>query len=63
MTLLMRDQENLEKGREEGRAEGEILMLTLIEKLIEEKRLDDIAKIRENKQYRQKLYREYHIIN
>ena len=55
MTLAMRDLLN--------REEGEDLMLTFIEKLIEEKRLDDIAKIRENKQYRQKLCREYHIID
>lgn len=27
MTLLMRDQENLEKGREEGREEGIIIMI------------------------------------
>ena len=63
MTLLMRDQENLEKGREEGIAIGEDLLLTLIRKLTEDKRFDDITKIQESDQYRQKLYREYHIIN
>jgi hypothetical protein len=53
MTLLMRDQENLEKGEDR--------MLALVEKLVKDKRYDDIIKIKENKTYRQKLYREYNI--
>lgn len=65
MTLLMRDQENIEKGKIEGRAEGktigEEMMLMLIQKLVDNNRFDDISKIRENKEYRQKLYKEYHI--
>ncbi len=53
MTLLMRDQENQEIGEEK--------MLLLIEKLIENKRFDDISRIKTNKGYRQELYKEYHI--
>jgi len=58
MTLLMRDQENVEKGREYG----EELMLTLIQKLVEDKRFSEIEKMKEDKNYRLILYREYHII-
>lgn len=54
MTLLMRDQEHEKKGEDK--------MLALIEKLVDEKRFDDIGKIKENKQYRQELFKEYHII-
>jgi len=61
MTLLMRDQENIEKGRQEGRQEGEDKMLVLVQKLIFDKRIEDITKIQESKSYRQKLYKEYHI--
>lgn len=69
MTLLMRDQENQEigeergiiKGERQGILKGEERMLMLIEKLIEEKRFDDISKIRADKTYRQKLYMEYNI--
>ena len=57
MTLLMRDQENLDKGVERG----EEMMLMLIQKLVDDKRFDEIAKIKDNKDYRQKLYREYNI--
>lgn len=57
MTLLMRDQENLEKGR----MEGEEKMLTLIGKLIEEKRTDDIARMKTDVNYRQELYQEYRL--
>lgn len=57
MTLLMRDQENIEKGK----SVGEEMMLMLIQKLVDNNRFDDISKIRENKEYRQKLYKEYNI--
>lgn len=75
MTLLMRDQENLEKGRIEGRREGkregkiegEAIgiknTLSLIQKLMENGRLDEIEKIQEDKEYCEKLFREYHILN
>ena len=66
MTLLMRDQENIEKGvrkgMEKGKSVGEERMLMLIQKLVDDNRFDDIAKIKDNKDYRQKLYREYDIL-
>ena len=58
MTLLMRDQENVKIGEKRG----EEKMLLLMERLIEDKRFDDIARIKADKGYRQKLYLEYHII-
>ncbi len=57
MTLLMRDQENVAKGEEKG----EEKMLILIQKLIADKRMEDISKVQESKSYRQKLYKEYYI--
>ena len=62
MTLLMRDQENIEKGIEKGKREGEEQMLDLIQKLINDERSDEISRIKEDKGYRQKLYREYGIL-
>lgn len=69
MTLLMRDQENIEKGIEEGiekgiekgKSVGEEMMLMLIKKLVDNNRFDDISKIKDNKEYRQELYKEYNI--
>ncbi len=69
MTLLMRDQENIEKGIEEGiekgiekgKSVGEEMMLMLIQKLVDNNRFDDISKIKDNKEYRQELYKEYNI--
>ena len=58
MTLLMRDQENVKIGEKRG----EEKMLLLIERLIEDKRFDDIARIKADNGHRQKLYLEYHII-
>ena len=58
MTLLMRDQENMEKGKKVG----EELMLMLIQKLVDDNRFDDISKIRDDQEYRQSLYKEYGII-
>lgn len=70
MTLLMRDQENIEKGRiaglEQGRIEGleqgENRYALLTQKLLQEKRYDAIGRIGVDKGYRQELYREYHIL-
>uniref|UniRef100_N2BFZ6 Uncharacterized protein n=1 Tax=Eubacterium plexicaudatum ASF492 TaxID=1235802 RepID=N2BFZ6_9FIRM len=58
MTLLMRDQENVKKGREYG----EELMLALIQKLVADKRFTEIERMKDDKDYRLKLYKEYHII-
>lgn len=57
MTLSMRERVAAEKGEEKG----EDKMIVLVEKLIEDKRFDDISILKENKQYRQKLYKEYNI--
>lgn len=58
MTLLMRDKANEKKGIERG----EEMMLALIQRLVEDKRFDEITKIKDDKEYRQELYEEYHII-
>lgn len=58
MTLLMRDQENVKKGREYG----EELMLALIQKLVADKRFTEIERMKDDKDYRLILYKEYHII-
>ena len=57
MTLLMRDQENMERGKKVG----EEMMLMLIQKLVDDNRFDDISKIRDDQEYRQSLYKEYGI--
>ena len=54
MTLLMRDQENVEKGEE--------MLAKLIILLSEDGRLSDVIKVSQDKEYRQELYVEYHII-
>lgn len=54
MTLLMRDQENVEKGEE--------MLAKLIMLLSEDGRLSDVIKVSQDKEYRQNLYLEYHII-
>ena len=74
MTLLMRDQENIEKGREEGLKEGlkegmregqrkgEALLAKLNQKLLKEKRYDDLERSSVDAEYRHKLYKEYHLL-
>ena len=57
MTLLMRDQENIEKVR----IMGEDMILDLIQKLMENQRSDEISRVKEDKEYREKLYKEYGI--
>ncbi|GFI11154.1 hypothetical protein IMSAGC007_03627 [Lachnospiraceae bacterium] len=54
MTLLMRDQENVKKGEE--------MLAKLIIFLSEDGRLSDVIKVSQDKEYRQELYMEYHII-
>lgn len=58
MTLLMRDQENLEIGEKRG----EERLAQLIRLLSKDNRLSDIIKVTDDKEYRQELYMEYHII-
>lgn len=66
MTLLMRDQENIDKGREEGRQEGrqegEALFAELTKRLLRDKRYEDLEKGTTDREYRQKLYHEYQIL-
>lgn len=53
MTLSMRDQENQEIGEEK--------LAKLIQILSKNNQLPDIIKVTDDKEYRQKLYVEYHI--
>ncbi len=63
MTLLMRDQENIEKGREEGREEGitygEERLSALIARLSMVGQTSDILRVTTDKEYRKKLYEEF----
>ena len=54
MTLLMRDQENVELGEER--------LAQLILLLNEDGRSADVIRVLQDKEYRQALYMEYHII-
>lgn len=51
MTLLMRDQINIEKGEEK--------LSQLIARLMEDKRSQDVIRVTQDKQYRNQLYKEY----
>ncbi len=62
MTLLMRDQENQEIGEKRGEKRGEEKLAKLIMLLNEDGRLSDIVKVSQDKEYRRRLYVEYHII-
>ena len=55
MTLLMRDQLNVEKGVEKG----EDKLSQLIARLMEDKRSQDVIRVTQDKLYRNKLYEEY----
>ena len=54
-------EKGLEKGREEGREEGESRLAKLISRLISIGKTSDIAKVTENKAYREELYAKYGI--
>ena len=58
MTLLMRDQENQKIG--EKRGEDKLAKLIIL--LNEDGRLSDILRVSQDEEYRQELYKEYHII-
>lgn len=78
MTLLMRDQENIDKGREQGLEEGrkeglqeglkqgieqgEGRITELMQKLLQDKRYTDMEKVISAPRYRQKLYEEYYVL-
>ena len=55
MTLLMRDQENIEKGIEKG----ENRLSTLLRHLIKEGRTKEMERTLSDREYRQKLYKNY----
>ena len=54
-------EEGLEKGLEKGREEGESRLAKLISRLISIGKTSDIAKVTENKAYREELYAKYGI--
>jgi len=51
--------EGIEEGREIGKAEGEARVNALYEKLVKAKRIDDIVKAADDKEYREELYKEF----
>ena len=55
MTLLMRDQENVEKGI----GQGEDKLAKLVAKLMENQRSQDVIRVTQDKEYRNELYKEY----
>ena len=66
MTLLQRDRENIELGREEGREEGREKgsnqMASLIKILLSENRTDELNRALEEPDFRNKLFEEYDIL-
>ncbi len=61
MTLLERDERMWEQGHQEGVKEGENLFASLIIKLIEDGRREDIERAANDEEYRHSLYVEYHL--
>ena len=53
---------NILNGLENKQYKGEDRMAKLIMLLNQDGRLSDIVKVSQNKEYRQELYEEYHII-
>ena len=62
MTLLQRDRENLELGREEGREQGSEYMASLIKILLSENRIEDLKHASEDIDFRNRLFEEYGIL-
>lgn len=58
MTLLQRDRENIELGREEGSNR----MASLIKRLLLENRTDDLKRALEDSDFRNTLFEEYDIL-
>ena len=58
MTLLQRDRENIELGREEGSNQ----MASLIKILLSENRTDELNRALEDSDFRNKLFEEYDIL-
>lgn len=53
--------EGLAEGRSEGKSEGEALMAELVNRLLEDRRFDDIRLAAEDEAARKRLYQEYGI--
>ena len=49
------------EGREEGREEGEERVNRLIRALLEENRVEDLERSTSDRNYREMLYKEFHI--
>lgn len=66
MTLLQRDRENIELGREEGREEGREKgsnqMASLIRILLSENRTEELNRALEDPDFRNRLFEEYDIL-
>ena len=58
MTLLQRDRENIELGREEGSNQ----MASLIKILLSENRTDELNRVLEEPDFRNRLFEEYDIL-
>jgi len=65
MTLLMRDQFNIEQGIEQGIKQGieqgENRLSQLVARLMEDGRQQDVVRAAQDKEYRDRLYEEYFI--
>ena len=62
MTLLQRDRENIELGREEGREEGRNRMASLTKILLSENRTEELNRALEDPDFRNRLFEEYNIL-
>jgi hypothetical protein len=61
MTLYMRDQENIEKGKEIGEKHGKELLNLLNQKLVSDQRIDDLVRSTTDPEFQKKLLEEYGI--
>ena len=50
-----------EEGRQEGREEGEMSFAILTKKLLEDSRQEDLLRAADDREFREKLYREYEL--
>ena len=61
MTLFLRDQENCEIGREEGREEGQARMAKLVSILFQSGKTEEALRITQDEQFREECYQLYNI--
>ena len=62
MTLLQRDRENIELGRELGREEGRNRMASLTKILLSKNRTEELNRALEYPYFRNRLFEEYDIL-